>query len=142
MIRQFYDFQRRNASVAVTANWSAPTVSSGLKAKKPCSSMQIPAWSAAPAPKTARQTPSMLIRMMAAAAQPISLTAGSPDFEGRLHPDAAAEFPANTSNALFQNGDSSCGVQEKIGPKDICQASCSGKPSTVGYTHTHHPHSF
>lgn len=47
------------------------------------------AWNVAPAPKTVLQTPSTLIRTMAAAAPPISLTAGSPDFVENLHPNAA-----------------------------------------------------
>ncbi len=91
MIRRFYDCPRINASVAATVNRSAPTVSSRSETTKPKSSTGTAAWSVAPAPKTARWTPSTLIRIMAAAAQPILLTTGSPGFLAKHLPDAAAD---------------------------------------------------
>jgi hypothetical protein len=89
MIRQFYDYRRKSALVAATANRSAPTAFSGFWTAKPESSTGISAWNAVPAPQTARWMLFTLTPTTAVAARHISLTAGSPDFAASPHPAAA-----------------------------------------------------
>ncbi len=92
MKRQFYDYRKRNASVAATANWSVPTASLEFGMEKPTSPIKTPVWNVVPALRTAPPTPFMSIQMMAAAVPPISLTAGLPEHGARFLRAVVAEF--------------------------------------------------
>ncbi len=129
MIQQSYDYPRINASAAATANKSAPTAFSRLRTEKPKSSTGTAVWNAAPAPKTVQWMPSTLIRITAAAAQPILLTTGLPGFSAKRPPDAAADHHLRIlQKRSLKNDDSSRAVQEKIGPKTSARRHAAKNP--------------
>lgn len=84
MKQQFYDYRKRNASVAATANWSAPTASLEFGMERPTSPIKTRVWNVVPALRTAQLMPSLSIPMTAAAVPPISSTAGLQEYVGRV----------------------------------------------------------
>ena len=85
--------------VAVIVSWSVHTAFSESSIKKLKSLTETVAWNAAPALKTVQLMLSLSIPMKAVAVQPISSTAGLPNFAARLQQTAVAKFHLQMTEA-------------------------------------------